>query len=519
MAGKENPISTTQFFDNAAESPEIEGRIQSNCGLFAIVYNGENPGQLDLRAATLRAGADLQHRAEGGAGYAVFDGEGNGKFIKGLGKIDVAFQDGRLIPKIADERIAILHTRYPTAGGSEHIPNIQPLTYEGISLAHHGNLTNAAQVLESIPEGIQIGGQYPDSDSWIALNAVVRSQGETLAEKMVNAQRGFEGGWAFIATDGKEVVASRDPQGIRPLFLATIGDLKQPQAHLLSVEPAPFNSLDVDDWREVLPGETVLIDGGEAITFDLSPDPEQRSCIFETVYMMHPDSKYMGQTVYMSRRKAGHTLWQEQPIEVDENESLFVMPVPNSGRASAIGYFKEARKTLGDLVDYDEGILNNPYVGRSFIKPRGRRNPSFKFYDIDELIAGRKIVLVDDSLVRGETMTSLILMLRNAGASEVHIRLASPKVVRPCHWGIAMPTYEELAGYRYPDTDDLANAIRADSLGYISLDGLYNAVGADKELRKRFCAHCFGGASPRMSNGEKPGIIPLVELIGTGSQK
>ena len=312
MAGKENPISATQFFDNATESSEIEGRIQSNCGLFAIVYPEENPGQMDLRATTLRAGADLQHRAEGGAGYAVFDGTGKGQFVRGLGRIDVAFQDGRLLPKTPDARIAILHTRYPTAGGSDHLPNIQPLTYEGISLAHHGNLTNAAQVLESIPEGIQIGGQYPDSDSWIALNAIARAKGNGLAEKMINAQREFEGGWAFIATDGKEVVASRDPQGIRPLFLATIGDPKRPQAYLLSVEPAPFNSLDVDDWRDVLPGETVSIIDGQARTVDLSPDTEQRSCIFETVYMMHPDSKYMGQLVHMARRKAGHLLWRER---------------------------------------------------------------------------------------------------------------------------------------------------------------------------------------------------------------
>lgn len=516
MAGKESFVSQV-FSPETFAAPETE-RIQSNCGLFAVIYNGENPGQLDLRATALRAGADLQHRAEGGAGYAVFDGTGKGQFVKGKGRIDVAFQDGERLPKVDDARIAILHTRYPTAGNSDHLPNIQPLTYEGITLAHHGNLTNGETIRDGI-DGLQIDGEFPNSDSWVALNAIARAGGNSLAEKMVNAQKGFEGGWAFIATDGKDVVASRDPQGIRPLFLATMGDLKNPQAHFLSVESAPFNSLDADGYREILPGETVSIIDGQAITVDLSPDPEQRSCIFETVYMMHPDSRYMGQEIYKSRRKAGHILWQEQPTSVEENEQLIVMPVPNSGRASALGYFKEARKALGNPVDYDEGLLNNPYVGRNFIKPRGRRNPSLKFYDIDELIAGRKIVLVDDSLVRGETMKGIVAMLRNAGAKEVHVRLASPEIVRPCHWGVAVPTYGELSANRYPDVNDRAKALGMDSLGYLSLGGLYKACGVNESMREKFCAHCFGGASPRMSNREKPGTIPLVELISTGSQK
>lgn len=513
MAGVESRASSQQLLQSPdiPAAPEID-RIQSNCGLFAAIYVGDNPGEYDLRSITLRAGADLQHRAEGGAGYAVFDSKGDGQFVRGLGKIDVAFQDGSLLPRVRDARIVVLHTRYPTAGRSDSIPDIQPLTYEGITLAHHGNLTNAETIRDGI-DGLQMDGECPDSDSWYALNAIVRAAGNTLAEKMVAAQKGFEGGWAFIATDGKSVVASRDPQGIRPLFLATIGDPKQPQVHLLSVEPAPFNSLGVNDYRDVLPGETIAIDGGKAITIDLSPDPQQRSCIFEIIYMMHPDSQYMGQEVYVSRRNAGHLLWQEQPVETGDDEKLVVMPVPDSGRPSALGYFKEARKDLGDRVDYDEGLLINRYVGRNFIKPTGKRSPSEKFYDIEEIVAGRKIVLVDDSLVRGETMTGIIAMLRNAGAKEVHVRLASPKIVRPCHWGVAISTYEELAGYRYPDTDDLAIAIGADSLGYISLDGLYDAVGADAELRERFCSHCFGGNSPRM-NGQRPGTIPLVEFVG-----
>ena len=483
-------------------------RIQSNCGLFAVIYVGENSNGLDLKSMVLSAGADLQQRAQGAAGYAVFDGGGKATVIKGLGKIDVAFQEGRLIPSVEDSRIAILHTRYATAGGSDHVPNIQPLTLNGLTLAHHGNLTNAEEIRASIGN-IPMGENFPDNDSWIALNAIDQAPGNSLAEKLINAQRQFEGGWAFIVSDGKSVVASRDPQGIRPLFLATVGSEEDPQAFILSVETAPFRGLEVDNFREVLPGETISIEGKKVVTADLSPDADQRSCLFELVYMMNLHSEFMGREIYAARRQAGHLLWQEQPVNIGDDEELVVMSIPNSGRPSGLGYYQEARKTLGERVYYDEGIVANTYVGRNFINPVGERSPSKKFSPIEELLRDKIAVFVDDSLVRGETMTGLVRMALRSGAKEVHVRLASPPIVRPCFWGVAMSTYAELSAVNIPDINDRARELGANSLGYLSLEGLFKACGVDS--REKFCAHCFGGNSPHMSNGAN-GAIRLVEV-------
>jgi amidophosphoribosyltransferase len=504
MAGAERQ----EYFSRANSESD---RIQSNCGLFAIIYVGENPDGLDLKSIVLDAGADLQQRAQGAAGYAVFDGDGESTLVKGLGKIDVAFQNGCLLPSVKDSRIAILHTRYATAGGSDHVPNIQPLTFNGLTLAHHGNLTNAEEIRANIGN-ISMGGNFPDNDSWIALNAVDQAPGNSLAEKLINAQKQFEGGWAFIASDGKNVVASRDPQGIRPLFLATVGPEENPQAFILSVESAPFRNLEIDKFREVLPGETILIEGKKVITADLSPAADQRSCIFEMVYMMNLHSEFMGKGIYTARRQAGHFLWQEQPVSLADDEELVVMSIPNSGRPSGLGYYQEARKTLGERVYYDEGIVASSYVGRNFIQPAGERSPRKKFSPIEELLRNKIVVLIDDSLVRGETMTGILKMALRSGAKEVHVRLASPPIVRPCFWGVAMSTYTELAANNFPDINDRARELGANSLGYLSLEGLFKACGVDN--REKFCAHCFGGNSPHMDNGVD-GIIQLMEAKKT----
>ena len=499
MAGAERAEYTS-------ETDLESDRIQSNCGLFAVIYVGEKPNGLDLKSIVLDAGADLQQRAQGAAGYAVFDGKGEAIFVKGFGKIDVAFQEGRLIPLVEDARIAILHTRYATAGGSNHAPNIHPLTLNGLTLAHHGNLINAEEIRANLGN-ISMGGDFPNNDSWIALNAIDQAPGNSLAEKLITAQRQFEGGWAFIVSDGKNIAASRDPQGIRPLFLATVGSEEDPQAFMLSVETAPFKSMGIDNFREVLPGETILIEGNKVVTADLSPDANQRSCIFEMVYMMNLHSEFMGKGIYAARRKAGHLLWQEQPVNIGDDEELLVMSIPNSGRPSGIGYYHEALKTLKERVKYDEGIVSSNYVGRNFIQPAGERSPRKKFSPIEELLRDKIAVLVDDSLVRGETMTGLVRMALDAGAKEVHVRLASPPIIRPCFWGVAMSTYAELSAFNVPDINDRARELEANSLGYLSLEGLFKACGADKE---RFCAHCFGGNSPHMNKGAN-GAIQLVK--------
>ncbi len=479
--------------------PERE-RIQSECGLFGIFII--DPTSTDVRAVSLQAGADLQHRAEGAAGMWI----SNGKFsdsVRELGTVAVAFQEGRNLPSVENPHIAMLHSRYPTAGGSNHKPNIQPLSLDGITFGHHGNLTNVQEISDRIGFVPQ-GESSPDSDSWIALNAIAREKGSTLAEKVINAQKNFEGGWAFIVTDGDVIVASRDPHGIRPLSVAILGDEASPKGYLLSVESCVFNKMGVSDFREVLPGETIVIDKSGVKTVDMSPK-EQMSCLFEFVYMMRPDSRFLGEIVYNARREAGRHLWKEAPIELEEGEELVVMPVPNSGRPSALGFFHEAQKDLGLKVTYDEGLLSNAYFGRNFIKSSAQRKAYLKFYPIEELLRDKTVVLVDDSIVRGDTTPTLVEMCMWAGAKKVHKRVASPEIKYPCHWGVAMPTHQELLANKMPSLRDRERYLGVTSLAHLSLDGLIEATGVSKD---KLCTHCFSGKGPSLS---KFGTVPLRE--------
>lgn len=476
------------------------GRIQSECGLFGVYLI--DPTSRDVRAVSLQAGADLQHRAEGSAGMWISNGESSA-VVRELGTVAVAFQEGRNLPSLESPNIAILHTRFPTAGGSNHKPNIQPLSLGGITLGHHGSLSNAQEIADQIGS-FPRGENFPDSDSWIALNAIVREPGSTLAKKVINAQKRFEGGWAFIVSDGKTIVASRDPHGIRPLSVAVLGKEAYPAGYLLSVETCVFKNLGAYDFREVLPGETITIDKSGVKTVDIS-QKSQKSCIFEFVYMMRPDSEFLGKKVYETRREAGRQLWREAPVELAEGENLMVMPVPNSGRPSAIGYFHEAQNDLGLRVTYDEGLLSNAYFGRNFIKSTGQRRADLKFYAIMELLKDKIVALVDDSHVRGDTTGALVEILRLAGVRKTHNRIASPPVHHACPFGVEMGSNEKLLANRIPDIGEREKYLGASSLRYLSLAGLIKATGVDGD---KFCTHCFNGKGPVL-NGR--GAVPLRE--------
>jgi len=361
-----------------------------------------------------------------------------------------------------------------------------------------------------------MGGKFPDNDSWLALNAIARAEGATLADKLINAQKEFEGGWAFILSDGHQLVASRDPYGIRPLSVASLGPKEAPDGYLVSVETAPFDNLGAHDYREILPGETVVIDEKGLRTVDMSPKGE-KSCIFEFVYMMSPKSEFMGQDVAMSRRRAGELLWREQPIEPKEGQKVIVMAVPDSGRPSALGYFQQAQEEFGTRFSYDEGLIANRYFGRNFIKASGERAANLKFYTIKELIEGKIIVIVDDSLVRGETTLDNVKKMLDDGAAEVHVRIASPEINHPCFWGVAFSCDEELMANKIPDLGNRAQHLGVNSLGHLSLKGLFQAVGMTPDEAKyaaewdntKFCTHCFDGNGPEIKNH---GTIELNEV-------
>jgi len=502
MAGKE-----IEFIPQNQESLR---KYQTECGLFGVYYPGYN-----VRPILYRAGTDLQHRAEGAAGMYVSNGYKQG-MVKNLGTVAVAFQEGRNVPEVDAPHIGILHTRYPTAGGSNHLPNIQPMSLDGITFAHHGNLTNAHE-LRSKMRDVEIGGLFPDNDSWLALNAIVRAKGKTLEEKLINAQKGFEGGWAFILSDGKKLIASRDPHGIRPLSAGVLGPKDSANGYLLSVETTPFDMLGVRDFWEILPGETVVIDEKGIKTVDISAKT-QKSCIFEFVYMMSPKSEFMGQLVTMTRRRAGELLWSEHPVEPLDSGQIIIMGVPDSGRQSALGYFHKAQEEFGTKFTYDEGLIANRYFGRNFIKSSGQRAASLKFYTIKELIKDKTIVIVDDSLVRGETTADNVKKMLEDGAREVHVRIASPEIKHPCFWGVAFSRYGELIANTIPNIDDRAHSLGVASIGHLSLEGLFQAVGMTREDAKRaitfdntpFCTHCFDGNGPEIKNNDD--IIDLSEL-------
>lgn len=488
-------MSRQEFERNyfSEEQPEI----QSECGLFAVYARGP-----DVRSMAYQAATALQHRAEGAAGMYVSNGD-SFDVVRELGTVAVAFQEGRNLPNVENPHIAIVHTRYPTAGSANHRFNIHPMEVQGVWLTHHGNLTNAEEIKEKIGQ-IPVGGDYPDSDSWVAVNAIAGSPGESLAEKVINAQRGFEGGWVFIVTDGKTIIASRDPHGIRPLSIGYLGSKEDPKGYVLSVESCAFNNFDVSEFHEVLPGETIQIDDNGVKTIDLNPR-ETMGCLFEFVYMSRPDSKFMGELVHDVRRKAGSILWDEAPVDLSPDEKLVIMPVPNSGRSAALGYFHAAQKTLGLRVSYDEGILANSYFGRNFIKSSEERAAYLKFYPIPPVIEGKVVGIVDDSIVRGDTTPELVNMCLEANAKEVHLRIASPEIRHPCFWGVAFPTFEELLANKIPDIKDREAYLKCQTLRHLSLGGLLAATEVSKN---KFCTHCFNGHGPSLAS---QGTITLSE--------
>lgn len=484
--------------------PEVERpKIQSECGMFALVL--PNGSDLSLYSLAYQGISAQQNRAEGAAGFHVSNGK---KFetVKALGTVAVAFQEGRNIPQLENPTIALLHTRWPTSGSSRHTENIQPLSLEGITLAHHGNFTNVLEIEEKIGY-VPKGGDYPDSDSWVILNAIQRQKGNSLGEKVVNAQRelNFEGGWALIVTDGKDVVASRDPYGIRPLSVGYLGSRDKPQGYAVAVETFGFKEM-TKDFHEILPGETIVINEKGIKTVDLN-HKGQMPCIFEYVYMSRPESEFAGEIVDAARRRSGHKLWEEAPVIPKSGNKIIVMPIPDSGRTAALGYFHEAQKSLGLQADYDEGILANKYYGRNFIKESKNRTGLLKFSAMADLLNGEEIVLVDDSIVRGDTMPKLVKACYEAGAKKVHVRIASPVIQNPCVYGVAFGTREELFSTHFPSGEKRRNHLGADSLSYLSLQGLKDAV--DPSGKKAFCTECFDGKGPPRSSNN---VILLDEI-------
>ncbi len=457
-------------------------KLREECGIFGAI------NATDAAAATALGLHALQHRGQEAAGITSYDGT---EFYsrKGLGHVAENFSSPESIAELPGS-MAAGHVRYSTTGGAG-LRNVQPLYADlasgGFAVAHNGNISNA-QALRS--ELVQRGAIFQStSDTEVIIHLVATSRYPTMIDRLVDALRMVEGAYSLIVMTPEGMIACRDPLGIRPLVMGRMGP-KEKGAVVFASETVAFDVVGAEFIREVEPGELVRVDfGGEAQSLHPFGRHSPRPCIFEHVYFSRPDSMFAGHTVYEARKAIGQQLAIENPVDAD-----LVVPVPDSGVPAAIGYAQQSG------VPFELGIIRSHYVGRTFIQPSdGARHSGVKRkHNANRgLVAGKRIVLIDDSIVRGTTSMKIVEMMREAGASEVHFRVASPPTAHSCFYGVDTPERSKLLAARM-DVEEMRDFIRADSLAFVSIDGLYRAVGAARRDNSspQFCDACFTGDYP-----------------------
>ncbi len=455
-----------------------EDRLREECGVFGVFGD---PNASTLVALGLHA---LQHRGQEAAGIVSFDGD-HFHAERRLGLVGDHFTSPDVIGNLSGP-ISIGHVRYSTAGATVQ-RNIQPLFADlasgGLSIAHNGNLTNAIALRQRLVDDGAIFQSTTDSE--VILHLISRSERTSFLNKFTDALRQLEGAYGLVAMTNTKMIGARDPLGIRPLVLGYLDG-----AYILCSETCALDIIGAEFRRELDPGEVVVISDEGVESHMPFPQVPPRPCIFEYVYFARPDSIVAGKSVYMLRKQMGRELAREAPLEVD-----VVVPVPDSGVPAALG-FAEATDRPFEL-----GIIRNHYVGRSFIEPT-QQIRDFKVrlkHSINQaVVAGKRVVLVDDSIVRGTTSVKIVQMMREAGASEVHMRISSPPITHPCYYGIDTPQQDDLLAATCKTVEDMADFIGVDSLGFLSIDGLYRALGEEKRntFVPQFTDHCFTGDYP-----------------------
>jgi amidophosphoribosyltransferase len=448
-----------------------DDHFHDQCGVFGV-FGAEEASNL-----TYLGLHSLQHRGQEAAGIVSSNGEQ--LFVhRGMGLVQDVFTADR-IDKLPGAS-AIGHVRYTTAGGS-HIKNAQPLAADcghgSISVAHNGNLTNGLALRDQLEKSGSIFSS--DSDTEVLVHLIARSQEETMVDCVADALHQVEGAYSLVFLSPEQLIAVRDPYGFRPLCLGKLND-----AYVVASEPPAFTLIGAEFIRDVEPGEMIVIDRlGLKSLRPFRTDPERRHmCIFEYVYFARPDATFNGISVYDARKRMGHALATDQPAPAD-----LVVPVPDSGLAAAIGYAE------GSGLPFELGLIRSHYVGRTFIEPAQsirHFGVRLKLHPVQSILKGKRIVVVDDSIVRGTTSRKIVKMIRDAGASEVHLRISSPPTNWPCFYGIDTPTRKELIAAHH-SVEEVTDYVTADSLGYLSLEGLHRAVGG-----KGFCDACFSGKYP-----------------------
>ena len=467
---------------------DLDGdKLREECGIFGAINAS------DASAATALGLHALQHRGQEAAGITSFDGT---EFYsrRGLGHVAENFSSSDAIAELPGY-MAAGHVRYSTTGGSG-LRNVQPLYADlasgGFAVAHNGNISNAQTLRRDL---VRRGAIFQStSDTEVIIHLVATSRYPTIIDRLTDALRMVEGAYALIVMTPEGMIGCRDPLGIRPLVMGRMGD-----AIVFASETVAFDVVGAEFIREIEPGELVRVDfDGQIESLHPFGKHRARPCIFEHVYFSRPDSFFAGQSVYAARKAIGEQLAIESPVEAD-----LVVPVPDSGVPAAIGFAQQSG------VPFELGIIRSHYVGRTFIQPSdGIRHSSVKrkHNANRELVAGKRVVLIDDSIVRGTTSMKIVDMMREAGASEVHFRVASPPTAHSCFYGVDTPERAKLLAAQM-DVEPMRQFIKADSLAFVSIDGLYRAVGSEHRDKScpQFCDACFTGDYP----------TPLTDLKAT----
>jgi amidophosphoribosyltransferase len=470
-------------------NPFDDDKLREECGIFGV-SNGETASA--IVALGLHA---LQHRGQEAAGITSWDGH-DFHTHRAMGHVAGNFDRDEVIRGLPGES-ACGHVRYSTTGETS-LRNVQPLYAElnsgGFAIAHNGNISNAMKVRREL---IRRGSIFQStSDTEVIIHLVATSSYRTLLDKFIDALKQIEGAYSLIVMTPEGMIACRDPLGIRPLVMGKLGD-----AYIFASETVAFDVVGADYVRSIDPGELVIVtNDGDIRSHRPFGETHARPCIFEHVYFSRPDSIIDNSSVYSVRKAIGAQLAIENPVDAD-----YVIPVPDSGVPAAIGYAQQSG------IPFELGIIRSHYIGRTFIQPGDKvrhLGVKLKHNANRALIEGKKIVLIDDSIVRGTTSLKIVQMMREAGAAEVHMRIASPPTKHSCFYGVDTPERTKLLAHKL-DVGGMQDFIHADSLSFISIDGLYKALGEAKraDIRPQYCDACFTGDYPTKLTDQDDAVV------------
>jgi amidophosphoribosyltransferase len=470
---------------------------RDECGVFGIYAPNHDVARLAYFALFA-----LQHRGQESAGIATAPLGGSIMAIRDQGLVAQVFDEHMLRSLVGD--MAIGHVRYSTTGSSEW-ENAQPIVRDDrrtLALAHNGNLINAVELHSELR-----GRDVPfssTSDSEIIAALLATHPADRIEDAVADVVPQLRGAFSTVVMTEDAVIAFRDPAGLRPLALGEIVDQDGRPSYCVASESCAFDLIGARYLREVEPGEMVTLTDGGFRSRIVAESDRRAFCVFEYIYFARPDSKMAGTVLQVARARMGEILWREAPVDAD-----VVIPVPDSGNPAARGLARASG------LPEDDGFIKNRYVARTFIQPGQelrRHGLRLKFNPLPEVVAGKRLVVVDDSIVRGNTTRQIVQMLREAGAAEIHLRISAPPIKHPCHYGIDMSTREEMIAHGRT-VDEVAAELGVESLHYLSLEGVYEAVGGTRETH---CDACFSGEYPlagtEMANGKHAleSELPLV---------